>query len=148
MTALVYSVVRRHMKHTSPGSFTRHKEGAALPVDLSASADETVVGWYRNPAPWQDSLIIFTSKALYVGEAGQLERIAVSEVVGYEDPTSKAEVTGVRILTKAGFRFVRIAGSFGPSGNQKDAYSLIMVLRALIPGEPMVSFGRRPPTQE
>jgi len=28
----------------------------------------------------------------------------------------------------------------GPSGNQKDAYSFIMVIRALIPGTPTISF--------
>ena len=134
MTVLVYSVVRRHMKHTSPGSFTRYEDGAVLPMELSPSPDETIIGWYRNPAPWQDAFIAFTSQALYIIEAGRIDRISVAEIVGYEDPKFKTEVTGVRILTKDGFRFVRIAGSFGPSGSQKDAYSFIMVLRALIPG--------------
>jgi hypothetical protein len=54
-------------------------------------------------------------------------------------------VTGVRILTKDGFRFARVAGSFGPSGNQKDAYSFIMVLRALVQGDPVVTFDHGSP---
>lgn len=142
MAVLVYSVVRRHMKRTSPGAFTRSEDGAAPPVELSLSPDDTVVGWYRNPAPWQESFVVFTSQAFYVVENGRTDRIAVADIVGYEDPKSKTDFTGVRVLTKDGFRFVRIAGSFGPSDNQKDAYSFIMVVRALIPGEPVVSFDR------
>ncbi|XYH92479.1 hypothetical protein ACMHYB_31950 [Sorangium sp. So ce1128] len=141
MGVLVYSVVRRHMKHASPGAFTRYEEGAALPVEFTPSPGETIVGWYQNPAPWQDAFIVFTSEALYTVDGGRIGRLAVADIVGYEDPKSKTDVTGVRVLTKDGFRFVRIAGSFGPSGNQKDAYSFIMVLRALIPREPGV---RRP----
>ncbi|WP_437805221.1 hypothetical protein [Sorangium sp. So ce1078] len=133
MGVLVYSVVRRHMKHTSPGAFMRYEDGAVLPVEFTPNRDETIVGWYQNPAPWQDTFIVFTSEALYIVDGGRLYRIAVADIVGYEDPKSKTDVTGVRVLTKDGFRFVRIAGSFGPSGNQKDAYSFIMVLRALIP---------------
>jgi hypothetical protein len=144
MNVLVYSVVRRHMKRTSPGAFTRLEGGAAVPVELSPNPGETIIGWYRNPAPWQESLVVFTSEAFYVVEAGHTDRIAVADIVGYEDPKSKTDVTGVRILTKDGFRFVRIAGSFGPSGNQKDAYSFIMVVRALVAGEPLVNFDRAP----
>ena len=62
------------------------------------------------------------------------------DIVGYESPKSKTNVTGVRMLTKDGFRFVRIAGYFGPNRNRKDVYSFIMLLRALIPGTPIVSF--------
>jgi hypothetical protein len=145
MGVLVYSVVRRHMKRTSPGAFTRYEEGAVLPMKVTPGPGETIVGWYRNPAPWQDAFIVFTSEALYVVDSDRIDRIAVADIVGYEDPKSKTDVTGVRVLTKDGFRFVRIAGSFGPSGNQKDAYSFIMVLRALIPGEPVVRFARRRP---
>ncbi len=141
MAVLVYSVVRRHMKRTSPGAFTRYEEGAVLPVDVSPGPGETIVGWYRNPAPWQDAFIVFTSEAFYVVDGGRIDRIAVADMIGCEDPKSKSDVTGVRVLTKDGFRFVRIAGSFGPSGNQKDAYSFIMVVRAVLPGEPEV---RRP----
>ena len=144
MPALVYSIVRRHMKRTSPGAFTEPGADSEVPVKLSLGPEETIVGWYRNPAPWQQALIIFTSEAFYVvGEEGT-DRIAVADIVGYEDPQSKSEVTGVRVLTRDGFRFVRIAGSFGPAGNRKDAYSFIMVVRALCPGEPVVSFGQGP----
>jgi hypothetical protein len=133
MGVLVYSVVRRHMKHTSPGAFTRFDGSTEVPAELSLAPGETIVGWYRNPVPWQHCLIVFTSEAFYVVDGERTDRIAVSDIVGYEEPKSTRDVTGVRVLTKDGFRFVRIAGSFGPSGNQKDAYSFIMVVRAVTP---------------
>jgi hypothetical protein len=117
-------------------------------VELSLSPSEAIVGWYRNPAPWQDVFIVFTSEAFYLADGGQIDRIAVADIVGYEAPKSKTDVTGVRVLTKDGFRFVRIAGSFGPAGNQKDAYSFVMIVRALIPREPVVSFDRTQPPRK
>jgi hypothetical protein len=90
-----------------------------------------VIGWYRNPPPWEHNVIVFTSRAFYVTDGENIERIALSDVVDYETPKSKADVTGVRVMTKDGFRFVRIAGNFGPEGNQKDAYSFIMILHVL-----------------
>lgn len=99
-----------------------------------------MVGWYRNPAPWEQYLIVFTSEALYLVDEGRIDRVPIRDLVGYESPKSKADVTGVRLLTTDGFRFVRVAGSFGPNGNQKDAYSFIMAIRALIPGTPTISY--------
>jgi hypothetical protein len=137
---LVYSVVRRHMKKTSGHAFTVFDGVGPLPVELSLHPEEVVVGWYRNPPPWERYWIVFTSEAIYLVDEGQVDRIAVEDIVGYESPESKQDVTGVRVLTKDGFRFVRIAGCFGPNGNQRDAYSFIMVIRALVPGTPVISF--------
>ena len=141
MATLVYSVVRRHMKRTSPGAFTRFDGASEPPVEVSLTHGETIVGWYRNPHPWQDNVIVFTSEAFIVVDGQRVERIPVGEIVGYESPKSKTDVTGVRVLTNDGFRFVRVAGSFGPSGSQKDAFSFIMVVRALIPRAPATSPG-------
>ena len=140
MAVLVYSVVRRHMKRTSPGAFTVLEHAEALPIELLMGPGESAVGWYRNPPPWERYLVIFTSEALYLSEGERVERIPIADIVGYESPGSKTDVTGVRVLTNDGFRFVRVAGCFGPGGNQKDAYSFIMVVRALIPGTPTISF--------
>lgn len=131
MTLLVYSLVRRHMKRTSPNAFTEFDGKAEPPAELLLAADETIIGWYRNPRPWEECLVIFTSEAFYVVNQGRIERLGLSEVVDYETPKSTTDVTGVRIMTKDGFRFIRIAGSFGPNGNQKDAYCFIMILHAL-----------------
>jgi len=129
MVLALYSVVRRHMKRTGryfePG-------GEAKPPDLPGSdPGESLIGWYRNPEPWTDSVIVFTDKAIYSVEGGQVVRIAVADIVDYEYPKSKTDVTGVRVRTRDGFRFLRASGSFGPHGNQKDAFSLIMVLGVL-----------------
>jgi hypothetical protein len=137
---LVYSVVRRHMKRTSERAFTTFDGAGALPIELLLEPGETVVGWYQNPSPWERSVIVFTSEALYSVDEGRIDRIAVKDIIGYENPASMRDITGVRVLTKDGFRFVRVAGCFGPNGNQKDAYNFIMVVRGLIPGEPVISF--------
>ncbi|MBK8258198.1 MAG: hypothetical protein IPK82_36715 [Polyangiaceae bacterium] len=129
MALVFYSVVRRHMKHTGryfePG-------GEATPPKLpDLEPSESLIGWYQNPEPWPHSAIVFTDKALYSVEADQIERIAVTDVIDYEFPKSKSDVTGVRVRTPEGFRFLRASGSFGPHGNCKDAFSLLMVLMVL-----------------
>jgi hypothetical protein len=119
------------MKRTSPNAFTVYGCAGELPARLSLAPDESVIGWYRNPSPWEHNLIIFTSAALYLVDDERVERVALEDIVDYETPKSKTDMTGVRVKTRDGFRFVRIAGSFGPNGNQKDAYSLIMILQVL-----------------
>ena len=128
MALAFYSVVRRHMKRTGryfePG-------GETPPPDLpDLESGESLLGWYRNPEPWVDSVIVFTDKAIYSVE-GHVVRIALTDIIDYESPKSKTDVTGVRVQTRDGFRFLRASGSFGPHGNQKDAFSLIMVLAVL-----------------
>jgi hypothetical protein len=119
------------MKRTSPNAFTVFDGTVELPVKLPLGPNESVVGWYRNPAPWEHCLIIFTSEAFYLVDDERVDRIALGDIVDYETPRSKTDVTGVRMLTKDGFRFVRIAGCFGPHGNRKDAFSFIMILHTL-----------------
>jgi len=142
MALVVYSVVKRHMKRTSPNAFTVFDGKTQLPMKLSLGPAESLIGWYRNPPPWENCLIVFTSAALYLLDGENVDRVLLSDLVGYEDPKSKTDISGVRLLTKDGFRFVRIAGCFGPNGNRKDAYSFIMVVRAVVPGNPVVSHER------
>jgi hypothetical protein len=131
MALLIYSLVRRHMKQTSPNAFTVFDGSCEPPSKLPLTANESVIGWYRNPPPWESDVIIFTSDAIYATSKRHIDRIAVNDIIDYETPKADTEVTGVRVLTKEGFRFLRVAGSFGPRGNQKDAYSLIMILQVL-----------------
>jgi hypothetical protein len=135
MTIPFYSIVRRHMKRTSPGSFVSVVDASMLPAGV-IQPGESLVGLYRNPPPWEQTLIAFTDNALYIIDEQRSERIGVEDIVDYERPTSKTDVTGVRVLTRDGFRFVRVAGQFGPNGNQKDAFSFTMLLRALLPPTP------------
>ena len=87
MTLLTYSVVRRHMKNTS--GFTLCDEGSRPPLNLRLADGESVIGWYRNPTPWESSLLVFTSTAIWTVEGGAAERIALADIVGYESPGTK-----------------------------------------------------------
>jgi hypothetical protein len=130
MALLTDSVVRRHMKGTS--GFTLCDEGTTLPVEFAMIEGESVIGWYRNPAPWEGSMLVFTSSAIWTVEGKARERIALKDIVGYESPGTKDGVTGLRVRTSDGFRFMRAAGSYGPYGKYKDVIALMMVLRAVI----------------
>jgi hypothetical protein len=132
------------MKRTSPGAFTVFNTTQEPPINVNVAPSEPLIGWYQNPPPWEDCVIVFTPEAFYIVNDGRVDRIAIKDIIGYESPKSKTDVTGVRILTKDGFHFVRVAGYFGPNGNQKDAYSFIMVVRALIPDAPVIKFPADP----
>jgi hypothetical protein len=137
IAVLVYSVVRRYMKRTSPGAFTALEGVSEVPSSVALAPGETAIGLYKNPSPWSDASILFTSNALYLLNSENIERLDVDDIIGYESPP-KTDVTGVRVLTRDGFRFVRVAGCFGPNGNRKDAFSFVMLVRALIPGTPVI----------
>jgi hypothetical protein len=129
MSDVVAALIRRNMKHTS--TFTNADESVSLPVQLSPrDSSETIVGWYQNPSPWQDSWIVFTDAAIYSVEHERAERVAFSDIIDYESPP-KTEPLGIQILTTEGPKFIRMAGSYGPFGKFKDAFSLGMVLRSL-----------------
>jgi hypothetical protein len=148
MPVLVYSVVRRHMKRT--GRFVVFDTGCPIPtpVHVSMLPGETMVGWYRNPPPWENCWVVFTSEAIYMVDETRVERLALSEIVDYEEPRSKVDATGVRVRTRHGFRFVRIAGCHGPGGQFKDVYNFIMAIRGLIPVDPAGTRERNSPTRK
>ncbi len=123
------SVVRRHMRKTE-----RFREAATvdeLPVSVPLARGESLIGWYSNPSPWDKCFVVFTDKAIYSVEDGSCIRIDLNDVVDYEFPKSKTNVSGVRVLTPDGFTFVRIAGSRGPEGRYKDAFDFVMVVAKL-----------------
>jgi hypothetical protein len=128
---LVESLVRRHMKLTSEGSFTRYPSDKPVPPHGELPADESLLGWYRNPAPWEDSVIMFTTRALIFVNGESHDRVPLEDIVDYELPQSKTDVTGVRIRTQSGFRFVRVAGRFEPPSNVKDAFIFVGFLQAI-----------------
>ncbi|HRG95413.1 MAG TPA: hypothetical protein PLR99_04125 [Polyangiaceae bacterium] len=129
MALLTYSLVRRHMKETS--GFRPCDEGNSPPLALALAAGESAIGWYRNPAPWEGSILVFTSSAIWVVEGDAAERVALKDILGYESPGTKDGVSGLRVRTRDGFRFLRVAGSYGPYGKYKDFIGLMMVLRAV-----------------
>lgn len=129
MSGIFYSLVRRHMKLTSPEAFTKAEPDTVMPVDLQLAPTESVVGWYRNPLPWDTTLIVFTTEGFYLCDPEGTQRVMAKDIVDYQRPESKETVDGVTVITNDGPIFVRVAGTFGPNGQQKDAYSFIMMLR-------------------
>ena len=119
------------MKHVP--TFNRGEALPELPLQLELDPRETVIGWYRNPAPWEDHVLVFSDAALYSLAPSEFIRLAWKDVMGYQSPESKIDLSGVRVRTPEGFCFVRIAGSHGPEGKFKDAFGLMMVLRAMGP---------------
>ncbi|MDI1449514.1 hypothetical protein [Polyangium sp. 6x1] len=130
MALLTYSVIRRHMKR-SP-AFHSTEDVADLPLPITLTPGEHLVGWYQNPPPWTDVIVIFTSTAIYTSDAGTVFRIGLDEITDYETPKDKTDATGVYIRTQDGFRFVRMAGSYGPHGKFKDVFNLIMILGVIV----------------
>ncbi|XYH92487.1 hypothetical protein ACMHYB_31990 [Sorangium sp. So ce1128] len=103
-----------------------------MPVPISLAAGEVPVGWYRNPPPWEECVILFTSVAVYAADAGSVTKTSFEEIVDYETPKDKVSVTGVRIRTADGFHFVRMAGRYGPDGKFGDVFNLLMILQVLV----------------
>lgn len=80
MPLLIYSVVRRHMK--SVAGYVPH--GAApLPVTFDASG-EGLLGWYRNPPPFDEAYVVFTDQAIHTRAPSGWLRLAYADVAGYE----------------------------------------------------------------
>jgi len=104
--------------------------GASLQIPFDA--EEQLVGWYRNPSPWEESWVVFTDTAIYHGFPDRWDRIPFREVAHCEVPESKSDSTGVRLRTKDGIRFVRIAGRSGPQGRFSDAFMLVNLLRIVV----------------
>jgi hypothetical protein len=120
------AVVVRHMKQT--GRFVEAATSGGLPFPVDLAESEVPIGAYSNPSPWANCGIVFTTEAIYAVEPSGTVRIGLSDIVGYEFPKSKQDVSGVRVLTADGFRFIRIAGSRGPHDRVKDAFDFIMLV--------------------
>lgn len=108
----------------------------------AVAAPERITGRVvSEPAPWASSWILFTTNSIICLD-GDFGPCRLDEIVGYEHPKSKVNVTGGRVRTREGFLFVRIAGPGGDNDrhhHERDAFRLLMVLRAILPGAPLVS---------
>ena len=144
MPLVLYSVIRRHMKAT--GRYLEPSKGVECPVGAKISGDERLLGWYQNPEPWQNCFIAFTDKAIYNVEPREVVRLDLRNIVGIETPKKGTKMSGVRVRTPDGFRFLRIMGAHGVSGKvkasleriglggrtQNDVINLVQVLRVLV----------------
>jgi hypothetical protein len=129
MSFPIAALIRRHMRHTSPGAFV---PAAAEPVnvDLELQPDEELVGVYRDPTA--ESKIYFTTSAFYCVVDGAITKVPFDSIQDFERPSDKASVEGLMLATTNGPRFLRAGGSFGPMNHRKDAFSLLMVVFALV----------------
>jgi len=122
------SVVLRNFKR-SPHFF---RGAGSVTGMLPLQARETVVGIYRNPAPWEGSQVVFTDDGLWLADSDQILKIQWSDIVDYETLDPNGNVDGVRLRTKDGIRFARIAGAYGPDLKFRDSFNFAMILRSLL----------------
>jgi hypothetical protein len=129
---IIGSVVLRHMKR-SP-HFSRSTSGVSAELSMDLDDGEVIVGTYTNPPPWDCCQLVFTNTAIRIVDNEQLVEIPWIEIVDYEPLDPNASIDGVRLRTRDGIRFIRIAGAYGPEGKFKDAFNLAMVLRSILDG--------------
>jgi hypothetical protein len=128
--AIMGSVVLRYLKR-SPYFRRADAELATEPI-MDVPVGEVVVGTYQNPSPWEQCQIVFTDVAMHLLDSEKRSEIRWSEIVDYETLDPSGNLDGVRLRTRDGIRFVRIAGAYGPDGKFRDAFNLAMVLRSLL----------------
>ncbi len=129
MTLLVASVVRRHLKNTR--GFTLSEGDTKPPAELALAPGEALIGWYRNPPPWEHSLLVFTSEGIWTVDGAGGACLAWRDITDYESPGTNEGVTGIRVRTRDGFRLMRIAGAYGPDDKYKDFIGLVEIVRAV-----------------
>jgi hypothetical protein len=125
------SVVLRNMKR-SPFFFLAGTQPPVLPGGLTIDSGETIVGVYQNPEPWASWRIVFSDIGMYVATKDDVTKIRWDEILDYETISPAEQTDGIRLRTRTGIRFVRIGGSYGPSGQFKDAFNLAMILHSAI----------------
>ncbi len=130
MALMLYSILRRNLKNT--GRYFEPSQESEQPRPDGLDEDEVLLGWYRNPEPWENCVLVFTDRAIYSVEPAKSFRLMLNDIEGYETPDSKSQLIGVRIRTSDGFRFLRVAGSTGADGKFRDAFGLITVIQAVL----------------
>jgi hypothetical protein len=123
----IRAIVRRHMSAT--GRFVEND----IPGDVmhrdAVLRDEQVIGSYVNPAPWEQSVIVFTDSAVYSLDHAAPVRLLYDDICGYEFPASKEHATGALVRARHGDVFFRVAGTRGPV--IRDVFDFISVIRKI-----------------
>jgi hypothetical protein len=129
---LTDSLVRRNLKRT--GRYVEAEAGAPSPVHPPLDADETLIGWYVNPPPYESVKIFFTTKAIIVvgPDAAEARRLAIQEITAWRPAGQKEDTTGVNVEVGGQSHFIRCAGRYGPGGKFSDAYSLGAILHVIV----------------
>lgn len=116
------------MKSAASFTFSQSKRG--LPFVFDMEMGEELIGWYRNPPPFEQPLI-FTTHAIYGIEAGHVIKILWPDIFDYELPAAEGDFSGVKIRARTGAHFLRMAGGYGIEGKGKDVFDFIEVLKVL-----------------
>jgi len=127
---IIRSLVRRHMRDT--GAFTPAESTMHAPVVVNLDLGEELIGWYRNPPPWEQEFVLFTTDAIICADTMGTVRIPISRIVDYDTPTKEPAPTQLWVRTRDETYRIRIAGSHGPQNRFKDIFSLTMLIQALI----------------
>lgn len=130
MRLRIESVIRRNLKRTSAFRVAGDDE---FPLQMSWGAEEGLVGWYVNPSPWDHEYVVLSNHHLvFVNTESDDEiRIPWDRVRGWHTSEDKSALTGVHIEFDGTKKFIRMAGSRGPSGKFRDAMDLLMLVKTV-----------------
>jgi hypothetical protein len=123
-------LLRRYFGRECPEHYRKLGEGVPCEWSSLVEKGEVVLGEYRNPPPFERTTIVFTEAAIY-SFGDPPVRIPVDAVLDFESPADKVTISGLRIRTRDGHRFVRVAGPQPPRGNVKDAFMLAMLVMGI-----------------
>jgi hypothetical protein len=132
-TEIMGSVVLRNLR-TSP--FFKRGADTKTAATVALGESESIVGVYTNPVPWEHYRIVFTSNGFHLIDGDWVQAVKWEDIIDYEDPRKDGLLGGVRLETRQGLIFVRMAGRFGSNGslvgNLLDTFSMWQILRALL----------------
>lgn len=131
MSLLIGSVIRRHLKPTGRYSESTPTQEVVVPLD-NIPSEERVIGWYKNPEPWDDVMIGFTEHSILNVEGGRVSRILFDDILGYDTPDEKSSSTGIVLRTRNGSHYLRFAGGSGTDLRYRDTFRLIAILRTIL----------------
>lgn len=124
----VTALVRRHLRDVPGYVFTQ--DLGALPVAVALRDGEGVAGWYRNPPPHEDEVVVFTTRAMRLWSAGQERTIELDDLRATDVDGTKTTSTGLHVMTTRGRDFIRFAGRHGEHAAKADAFRLLSIVHA------------------
>lgn len=124
------SVILRHMRDA--GGFVRAAPDLAAPLEVALGDGEVVVGWFRNPPPFAEHVIVFTDAAMLAGTPASHRRIGYAEIRSIAYPRKTPNDWQLALETTGGLAALVIGGATRPGSNALNAYCLAAALRCLI----------------
>ena len=119
MSWVLESIVRRHMRRSR--WFQGHDGTRAIPVALSLSPQEKIIGWRTNPPPCEGAVLVFTTQALHHVDGGQRLRIPWAEITNLgTGPGSDAGVHELLVQTSTQSAVIRFAVPLTDVGGRSD----------------------------